>query len=111
MTRQTRHSPVVRARAVRMVVAHREVRARAVRMVVAHRGEHASEWAATGSIASKIGRTAAALRGWVRRSERDQGRRAGPTTAERERIRSLEREVRERRELRRANAIPRKAAA
>ena len=97
MTRQTRYSP--------------EVRARAVRMVVAHRGEHASEWAATGSIASKIGRTAAALRGWVRRSERDQGRRAGPTTAERERIRSLEREVRERRELRRANAIPRKAAA
>jgi len=38
----------------------------------------------------------------------DQGRRAGPTTAERERIRALEREVRE---LRQANEILRKASA
>jgi transposase len=94
MTRQTRYSP--------------EVRARAVRMVVEHRGEHAPEWAAIGSIASKIGCTAETLRGWVRQSERDQGLRAGPTTDERERIRSLEREVRE---LRRANEILRKASA
>ena len=94
MSRQTRYSP--------------EVRARAVRMVVEHRGEHASEWAAIGSIASKIGCTAETLRGWVRRSERDQGLRAGPTTDERERIRSLEREVRE---LRQANEILRKASA
>ena len=94
MTRQTRYSP--------------EVRARAVRMVVEHRGEHASEWAAIGSIAAKIGCTAETLRGWVRQSERDQGLRAGPTTDERERIRSLEREVRE---LRQANEIPRKASA
>jgi transposase len=94
MTRQTRYSP--------------EVRARAVRMVVEHRGEHASEWAAIGSIAAKIGCTAETLRGWVRQSERDQGLRAGPTTDERERIRSLEREVRE---LRQANEILRKASA
>jgi transposase len=84
------------------------VRARAVRMVVEHRGEHASEWAAIGSIAAKIGCTAETLRGWVRQSERDQGLRAGPTTDERERIRSLEREVRE---LRQANEILRKASA
>ena len=77
-------------------------------MVVEHRGEHASEWAAIGSIASKIGCTAETLRGWVRQSERDQGLRAGPTTDERERIRSLEREVRE---LRQANEILRKASA
>ena len=94
MTRQTRYSP--------------EVRARAVRMVVEHRGEHASEWAAIGSIAAKIGCTAETLRGWVRQSERDQGLRAGPTTDERERIRSLEREVRE---LRQANEVLRKASA
>ena len=94
MTRQTRYSP--------------EVRARAVRMVAEHRGEHASEWAAIGSIAAKIGCTAETLRGWVRQSERDQGLRAGPTTDERERIRSLEREVRE---LRQANEILRKASA
>ena len=48
------------------------------------------------------------LRGWVRQTERDQGRRAGPTTAEQERIRALEREVRE---LRQANEILRKASA
>jgi transposase-like protein len=77
-------------------------------MVVEHRGEHASEWAAISSIAAKIGCTAETLRGWVRQSERDQGLHAGPTSEERERIRSLEREVRE---LRQANEILRKASA
>jgi len=85
-----------------------EVRSRAVRMVFEHRGEYASEWAAIGSIASKIGCTAETLRSWVRRAERDQGLRAGPTTDERERIKVLERENRE---LRQANEILRKASA
>ena len=44
----------------------------------------------------------------MRQAERDQGRRAGLTTDERERLRVLEREVRE---LRRANEILRKASA
>ena len=48
-----------------------EVRERAVRMVREHRGEHASQWAATASIAGKIGCTAQTLRNWVRQSERD----------------------------------------
>ena len=85
-----------------------EVRERAVRMVFEHHGEHASQWTAIGSIAAKIGCTAETLRGWVRQAERDQGLRAGPTTDDRERIKALEREVRE---LRQANEILRKASA
>ena len=85
-----------------------EVRERAVRMVFEHQGEHASQWTAIGSIAAKIGCTAETLRGWVRQAERDQGLRAGPTTDDRERIKALEREVRE---LRQANEILRKASA
>jgi transposase len=85
-----------------------EVRQRAVRMVLDHGGDHASQWAAIGSIAAKIGCTAETLRKWVRQAERDQGLRAGPTTDERERIRVLERENRE---LRQANEILRKASA
>ena len=85
-----------------------EVRERAVRMVFEHQGEHASQWTAIGSIAAKIGCTAETLRGWVRQAERDQGLRTGPTTDDRERIKALEREVRE---LRQANEILRKASA
>ena len=77
-------------------------------MVFEHEGEHASQWAAIGSIAAKIGCTAETLRGWVRQAERDQGLRAGPTSDDRERIKALEREVRE---LRQANEILRKASA
>lgn len=85
-----------------------EVRERAVRMVLEHQAEHASQWAAIGSIASKIGCTAETLRKWVRQAERDQGRRGGLTSDERSRLKELEREVRE---LRRANEILRKASA
>ena len=85
-----------------------EVRQRAVRMVLDHGGDHASQWSAIGSIAAKIGCTAETLRKWVRQAERDQGLRAGSTTAEQERIKTLEREVGE---LRQANEILRKASA
>jgi transposase len=77
-------------------------------MVFEHTGEHASQWAAISSIAAKIGCTAETLRGWIRQAERDQGKRPGPTTDEQERIKALEREVRE---LRQANEILRKASA
>jgi len=85
-----------------------EVRERAVRMVFEHQGEHESQWAAIISIANKIGCTAETLRKWVRQAERDQGKRAGMTSSERERLKELEREVSE---LKRANEILRKAAA
>jgi transposase-like protein len=54
-----------------------EVRARAVRMVLEHGGDHASQWAAIGSIAAKIGCTGETLRRWVRQAERDEGIRPG----------------------------------
>jgi transposase InsO family protein len=49
-----------------------------------------------------------ALGKWVCQAERDQGRRGGTTTSERERLNELERENRE---LKRANEILRKASA
>jgi transposase len=61
-----------------------------------------------GSIATKIGCTPETLRGWARQTERDRGRRAGPTNDEWDRIKVLERENRE---LRQANEILRKAPA
>jgi len=85
-----------------------EFRERAVRMVFEHQGEHKTQWAAIVSIASKIGCAAETLRKWVRQAERDQGQRDGLSSSERDRLKQLEREVRE---LKRANEILRKAAA
>jgi len=53
-------------------------------------------------VAGKLGMTAETLRKWVRRDEIDHRQRPGITSGERERVRALEREVRE---LRRANEI------
>jgi transposase-like protein len=85
-----------------------EVRERAVRMVFEHRSEYPSQWAAVESIAAKIGCTSQTLLNWVRRYERDTGQRDGPTTAEQQRVKALEREVKE---LRKANEILRLASA
>ena len=94
MTRRSRYSP--------------EVKERAVRMVFEHEREYSSQWGAVTSIAAKIGCTSETLRKWVRQAEADQGRRAGLTTDERQRLKELERENRE---LRRTNEILRKASA
>jgi transposase len=85
-----------------------EVRERAVRMVQEHRGEYPSLWAAVESIAPKIGCVPQTLLEWVKRAEIDSGQREGLTTSERERMKALEREVKE---LRRANEILRTASA
>jgi transposase len=85
-----------------------EVVERAVRLVFDAKDQYPSQWAAIESIAGKIGCTAETLRKWVRHAERDAGVRDGPTTAEQQRVKELEREVRE---LRRANEILKLAGA
>jgi len=85
-----------------------EVRERAVRLVFECRNDHPSQWSAVESIAVKIGCTPQTLLSWVRRHERDTGQRDGLTSAEQQRIKDLEREVKE---LRKANEILKLASA
>ena len=85
-----------------------EVRERTVRLVIEQTKEPGTQWSAISSIASKIGCTAETLRRWVRQSERDQGKRQGLTTSEREEMKRLQRENRE---LKKANEILRLASA
>lgn len=85
-----------------------EVRERAVQMVLEHQKDHSSRWAATVSIAAKIGCKAKTLHSWLQQAERATGSQAGLSAAERERLKALERENRE---LRQANEILRKASA
>ncbi|EES7766587.1 IS3 family transposase, partial [Escherichia coli] len=86
-----------------------EVRQRAIRMVLESQDEYDSQWAAICSIAPKIGCTPETLRVWVRQHERDTGGGdGGLTSAERQRLKELERENRE---LRRSNDILRQASA
>ena len=85
-----------------------EVRARAVRMTLDHASDYPSRWAAVVSVAEKIGCAPQTLHEWVKRAEVDNGRRAGVPTDTAEKLKALEREVRE---LRQANEILRKASA
>ncbi|MDA6102254.1 IS3 family transposase [Escherichia coli] len=78
-------------------------------MVLESQGEYDSQWAAICSIAPKTGCTPETLRVWVRQYERDTGGGdGGLTTAERQRLKELERENRE---LHRSNNILRQASA
>ena len=85
-----------------------EVRERAVRLVLEHRGAYPSLWAAVASIAPKMGCVPQTLLEWVRRHEVDSGVRDGVSSAEAQRVKELEREVKE---LRRANEILKLASA
>ena len=77
-------------------------------MVQEHLKDYSSQWAAISSIAPKIGCVPETLREWVRKLEVDAGLRDGVTSEERDRIKALEREVKE---LRRANEILKLASA
>lgn len=72
------------------------------------RRDYGSQNEAFRSVAERIGCHAETLRGWLRRTEVDEGVRSGITTEDYARITELEREVKE---LRRANEILKKAAA
>ncbi|WP_119081680.1 IS3 family transposase [Altererythrobacter sp. B11] len=85
-----------------------EVRERAVRMVIDHERDYPSRWAAVVSIAEKIGCVPQTLHEWVKKAEVDSGKRAGVPTEVADKMKALEREVRE---LRQANEILRKASA
>ena len=65
-------------------------------------------WAATQSVATKIGCTPETLRTWINKIEVDSGAKSGVTSDHSQRMKELERENRE---LKRANEILKKAAA
>ena len=75
------------------------MRARAVRMVLEHQGSYETQSAAVAVIAPRIGCIPETLRVWVRQAERDSGMRDGVTSAERDRIKDLEREVKQLRQV------------
>ena len=85
-----------------------EVKERAVRLVFDQEGQHPSQWSAIQSVAMKVGCSPESLRNWIRKAERDSGRRPGLTTSEKDELKELRREVRE---LKQANDILRKASA
>jgi len=86
MSRKSRYSP--------------EFRERAVHMLLEQQSEYTSQWAAMTSIAGKVGCTAETLHKWVRQTEINQGKRAGMTSTESEKLKEL---MRENRELKQAN--------
>lgn len=86
----------------------KEVRERAVRLVLTSEHDHSSRWAATQSVAAKIGCTPETLRSWIKKIEDDPVTDSGTNISQAQRTKELEREVRE---LKRANEILRKAAA
>ena len=85
-----------------------ELRERAVRMVQEIRRESGESHGVITRVARELGVGTESLRGWVNRADIDSGNRPGTSTADAERIRELEREVKE---LRRANDILKTASA
>ena len=77
-------------------------------MVLDHQCDYPWRWAAIESVAQKIGCAPQSLHEWVRKTEVDSGKRAGVPSDTAEKMKALEREVRE---LRQANEILRKASA
>jgi transposase len=78
----------------------REIRDRAIRLVIEHRSNYESQTDAIRVLAERLDIGRESLRRWVVQADIDAGARDGTKTAEQERIRQLEREVKE---LRRTN--------
>jgi transposase-like protein len=85
-----------------------ELRERGVRLFRENRADYSTDSAAYRAIAPKLVCSPDSLRVWCQQAERDTGQRTGLTSAEKDRIKELEREVRE---LRQANEILKKASA
>lgn len=79
-----------------------EQRERAVKMVLDHLDEYRSVHAACQAIGPKLGIGSESLRTWVKQAQVDADQAPGVTTAEQQRIKELEREVRD---LKEANEI------
>lgn len=85
-----------------------ELRDRATRLAREALADSERARGAIKRVADELGVHPEAVRTWVRTAQVDAGQRPGTTTADAQRIKDLEREVRE---LRRANEILRKASA
>jgi transposase len=80
----------------------------AVRLVRQLRAELGTDHGTVYRVASQLGYGIESVRSWVRQADIDEGVTPGTTTADAERLKALEQEVRE---LRRANAILKSASA
>jgi transposase len=83
-------------------------KAQAVRLVRQLRAERGVEHGCVERVAKQLGYGTESVRSWVRQADVDDGVKPGTTTAEAERIKALEQEVRE---LKRANDILKRASA
>jgi transposase len=68
-----------------------ETRARAVRLVLEHREDYPSEWAAITAVYKRLGMTAETLRSWIRQQQVDDGQRDGVSSEAAAEIRALKR--------------------
>jgi transposase len=85
-----------------------EEKVRAVRLVRQLRRELGTSHGTIKRVADQIGCGVESLRAWVKQADIDDGEAPGATTAEQQRIRELEQEVRE---LRRSNDLLKRASA
>jgi transposase len=68
-----------------------ETRARAVRLVLEHRDDYRSEWPAITAVSKRLGMNAETLRNWIRQQQVDDGTRDGVSSAAAAEIRALRR--------------------
>src|SRR3954465_8284367 len=68
-----------------------ETRAKAVRLVLEHREDYPSEWAAITAVSKRLGMNAETLRNWIRQQQVDDGARDGVSSEAAAEIRALRR--------------------
>ena len=85
-----------------------EEKENAVRLVRLRRAETGERHGSVKAVADQLGYGVESVRAWVRQADIDDGVTAGTTTADAQRVKALEQELRE---VKRANAILRSASA